>query len=151
MSKNQAIDRVRKMYNEAFSEHSQGIDEYHEDNFYILSKDGRSVYKNCFLNFDKPVAFLVADESQDVVLIRLLTTDESYRNRGAARILLKNLISALKREFTLTVRESNIPAIKLYESFGFRVKEVVPNAYSFTSKDETGLVMELDNRQGETW
>lgn len=49
---------------------------------------------------------------------------KDYRGRGFARTLLNHFINIAKEEqlefMTLEVRASNIPAITLYESFGFR-------------------------------
>jgi ribosomal-protein-alanine N-acetyltransferase len=47
-----------------------------------------------------------------------------YRRRGLAEMLVAELVAALKNAgntcLTLEVRSSNVPAIALYESFGFQ-------------------------------
>ncbi len=52
-----------------------------------------------------------------------LAVDPSYRRQGVARALVTTLIASLRqagsRSIVLEVRESNLPAGKLYESLGF--------------------------------
>ena len=59
-----------------------------------------------------------------------LATIPAFRRQGVAKALINE---ALKNEMdfiTLEVRESNIPAINLYNSFGFEKVGVRPNYYS---------------------
>lgn len=52
-----------------------------------------------------------------------LAVDPAYRRQGVARALVAALVDALRQEgsrsITLEVRESNLPAGKLYEGLGF--------------------------------
>ena len=56
-----------------------------------------------------------------------------YRRQGIAEALVQNLISQLKGKnvisLMLEVRQSNSPAISLYEGLGFRQVGVRPNYY----------------------
>ena len=58
---------------------------------------------------------------------------ESYRHKGYGSIMLKRIIDDAKRlaarAITLEVRESNIAAIKLYESHGFTCSGIRPRYY----------------------
>jgi len=57
-----------------------------------------------------------------------------YRRRGIGRALMNACMKALKEEYKasevyLEVRVSNLPAIKLYESLGFKVVKVLESYY----------------------
>jgi len=69
--------------------------------------------------------------------------DPAFRNRGLGRKFLEKIISKLKGEaqvLQLDVRKSNLPAIRLYRSLGFRVVKERPKFYS---DGESALLMEL--------
>lgn len=69
--------------------------------------------------------------------------DERYRKKGFARLLLRELMqkSAASgvENFTLEVRESNLPAIRLYESLGFVTEGIRKNFYR--NPNENALIM----------
>lgn len=62
----------------------------------------------------------------DVAHITQLCVSPSQRGRGLGRMLLNHAIENLRRSGTtsisLTVTESNSPAVRLYEEFGFEVR-----------------------------
>jgi ribosomal-protein-alanine N-acetyltransferase len=66
-----------------------------------------------------------------------------YRNMGVATALLENLFQFAKQNglsfISLEVRESNSPAISLYEKFGFLVEGKRKNFY--TAPTEDALIM----------
>lgn len=68
-----------------------------------------------------------------------------FRRRGLARRLLQDLtdyaLSVGIRSLTLEVRVSNTPAIKLYESFGFKVEGRRKHYYADNNED--ALIMWL--------
>ena len=68
---------------------------------------------------------------------------EQYRLRGIACSILEFMIREAQKEkivdFTLEVRESNQPAIRLYEKFGFRVEGTRKNYYQ--NPTENALIM----------
>ena len=65
--------------------------------------------------------------------------DERFRRQGVAAMLLRELIDNAGQKgitsFTLEVRESNRPAICLYERFGFRSEGVRPGFYEKPAED----------------
>lgn len=83
----------------------------------------------------------VAGEGQ----ITNIATSPAYRRRGLGALVLAALIDEAKArglfEISLEARESNVPAIALYEKFGFRVVGKRPRFY--TNPTETALVMVL--------
>ena len=62
-----------------------------------------------------------------------------YRGRGVGRQILEELLERGRKlgaeEFTLEVRSSNEPAIRLYESFGFVCEGIRPGFYSEPLED----------------
>lgn len=77
---------------------------------------------------------------------------EKYRKSGVGRALLKAACDEAKSrkcEFiTLEVRESNVPAISLYESEGFEKAGIRKNFYS--SPTENGVIYTKYFCEGET-
>ena len=77
---------------------------------------------------------------------------EAYRGRGYARRMLTRLLE-LGRElgandFTLEVRASNIPAIKLYESLGFISEGIRPGFYERPKEDANIMWLRSDADAG---
>lgn len=68
-----------------------------------------------------------------------VATLPSYRGRGIARKVLEELINQASLQginnLTLEVREHNVPAIKLYESFGFVCEGKRPGFYDNPKED----------------
>ncbi|GEM_PF-94264 len=76
-------------------------------------------------------------------LIMTFAIDPPFRNKGLGKRFLLEILENLKNKadiFTLDVRKSNLPAIKLYRSLGFSVVKERPRFYS---DGENALVMEL--------
>lgn len=73
---------------------------------------------------------------------------EQYRNQGIARMLITELIDALKDNnvhcLTLEVRASNEPAIHLYHALGFVQVGRRPNYYAAPREDALILKKEWD-------
>lgn len=63
----------------------------------------------------------------------------AFRGRGYGKILVRELLKKGREmgadEFTLEVRVSNTPAIKLYESLGFKSEGVRPGFYEKPRED----------------
>jgi len=72
-----------------------------------------------------------------------LAVEPSQRRRGVARALLQGELRREKTQWFLEVRESNIGAILLYQSAGFRVAGRRESYYR--DPPETGIVMKFDS------
>ena len=74
----------------------------------------------------------------------------AYRGRGISRQMLERLMREAREDgvtaFTLEVRAGNYPAIRLYESYGFRTEGIRPRFYDDPVED--GLVMWLRSPAG---
>ena len=72
-----------------------------------------------------------------------VAVEEGSRRKGCARRLLLELMRRAKlcgvENFTLEVRESNLPAVRLYESLGFTVEGNRKNFYRDPA--ENALIM----------
>ena len=71
-----------------------------------------------------------------------IVVKKSWRNQGVGNLLLSNLISLCKKSnlssLSLEVSENNLPAIHLYEKFGFKQIGVRKNYYH----DKDGMIMQ---------
>lgn len=86
---------------------------------------------------------IIVDECQIVNV----ATDPSHRKIGVGKALLERLISYAKekgcKKVFLEVRKSNIPAISLYEKYGFKAVGVSKNHYSLPTEDALLMNLEL--------
>lgn len=93
---------------------------------------------------DVIVGYLCLWEIADEIHVTNIATHPGHRRRGIARDLLAGLIADARardlRMIVLEVRPSNHQAIKLYESFNFRVTGRRRGYYYDTGED--ALVME---------
>ena len=79
-------------------------------------------------------AYLVADDAELVFIV----TDKTKLRKGYGKILLAETLKTLNLPCILEVRESNTPAISLYESLGFELLGKRKNFYS--SPTEAALI-----------
>lgn len=90
--------------------------------YYVVGVRGDEVI--CYGGFHK-----VLDEAH----ITNIAVKSTERGKGIGKFLMSELIARAKladiTRMTLEVREGNIPAIKLYESFGFKVEGVRKKYY----------------------
>ncbi len=74
-----------------------------------------------------------------------------HRKKGAARSLLKTAINDAEkngvRSFFLEVRESNLAAISLYKSFGFKCISKRKNYYSFPKEDALLMLLKINDAE----
>jgi ribosomal-protein-alanine N-acetyltransferase len=71
--------------------------------------------------------------------ILFIAVDPAYRRRGIAKRLLQNELGGSRGAWFLEVRESNLAAIRLYETLGFQVAGQREEYYS--DPPESALVM----------
>lgn len=65
------------------------------------------------------VGYLYYSDIYDRVEINQFEINEIHRNCGKGKILMKFLTDNVDKSITLEVRKDNIPAIKVYEQYGF--------------------------------
>ena len=80
--------------------------------------------------------------SEDFADIQDVFVEPDYRRRGIANKMLTELLKTLQvNAITLEVRESNVPAIALYEKYGFEAVHIRKNYYK---NGEDALLMRLE-------
>jgi ribosomal-protein-alanine N-acetyltransferase len=89
------------------------------------------------------IGYLVLSRYVDAWHVMNVAVDPAFRRLGVATAMLQNLFEVTRddaqRGYTLEVRVSNAPAIRLYESFGF-VSRGVRRGY-YTDNREDALIM----------
>lgn len=89
------------------------------------------------------IFWIVADE----VHVLNVATAKAFRRHGVARTLMEALLAAGRarqcRLATLEVRRSNVGAIRLYESMGFRSVGMRPAYYQDDREDAVIMILDL--------
>jgi [ribosomal protein S18]-alanine N-acetyltransferase len=83
------------------------------------------------------VGYLICSRYADVWHLMNIAIDPATRRRGYATALLAEMLrrAGPDEAYTLEVRTSNAPAIRLYERFGFRSAGTRPRYYHDTGED----------------
>ena len=106
----------------------------------VINKDSESIVGELD---GKVIAYACAWLSFDEADIANIAVDENFRGQGIGRKLFAELLNRIKlrgvKSVTLEVRVSNIAAINLYESFGF--KGVGTRKKYYCSPEEDALIM----------
>lgn len=81
--------------------------------------------------------FLDYSKIYENIEINYIYTIDKFKGQGIASKLMEKLLLEDYHNITLEVRESNIPAIKLYEKFGFKKISIRKNYYG----NESAILM----------
>ncbi|GAA0480225.1 ribosomal protein S18-alanine N-acetyltransferase [Tatumella punctata] len=105
-------------------------------------------YLNYRIDADgKMAGFAITQIVLDEASLFNIAVDPDFQRRGYARQLLEHLINELAARGILTlwleVRESNLPAIALYEQLGFNQVSRRPRYYPTATGREDALLMAL--------
>ena len=114
------------------------------------------------MNAHDEVAYLVAEQDGEIIggcgvrnvlgdgEITNVVIKEKYRGHGYAKRMLTELLELGRglgaRDFTLEVRVSNTPAIKLYESLGFVSEGIRPRFYEKPIEDANIMWLRSESR-----
>lgn len=90
----------------------------------LVSRDG-----------EQPCGFLLAWRAADELHLTDLGVKAEFRRRGLARALVTELCRLEARVVFLEVRESNLPALALYEALGFTELDRRARYYADTGED----------------
>lgn len=120
-----SIDDLCFIYNEQFKEEAwtkqQILDSFKNNSITFFG----------VIEENELVSFISIMETIDDINILDIATKQKYKNRGYAKALLCYIISLRKHNQTvsLEVKSKNVPAIKLYESFGFKTLHIRKKYY----------------------
>lgn len=93
------------------------------------------------------VGFYIISKILDEVEIYTIAVDELYRGQKIASNMLEHLINFSREmkvsKIWLEVSTKNMPAINLYEKFGFEKIRLRKNYYSLTNEDAYIMLKEL--------
>lgn len=87
-----------------------------------------------FIIIDQQIVGLFAlEEEAESIFISALATNPFYRRTGVASLILKHAVTLARKlgktHLELAVTKRNIPASKLYNKFGFQLKEEKRRSY----------------------
>ncbi len=126
-------ETLSRLEKEIFGDDAWSADDFRETlccdyAYYIVAKDG-DILVGC-----SGLRNMCGDADITNVFVR-----DDYRRRGIAEEMLKKLMKESvqigARNFTLEVRASNKPAIRLYEKLGFKSEGVRPGFYDHPKED----------------
>ena len=111
---------------------------WRREDFQGLIEDNNSIYL-VILSDDRVVGAAGYTFNGFDGYINNVVIDIDHRGQGLGRVLMKELLTVGRKngvpEFTLEVRASNVPAIKLYESLGFKSEGRRKNFYERPVED----------------
>lgn len=136
------VDDVDKVAQNAYGEHHWSKDAFYRElsnnlaRYYVVKDMSGEV-----LGFAG--SWSIIDEAH----ITTIAVDSAFRRKHVGEVLLRAIIDNCYNEkikyLTLEVRESNIPAIKLYEKYGFKSFGVRKGYYQ--DNNENALIMWTEN------
>ena len=101
----------------------------------------------------EPVAFSLAWSVADELQLLDMASHPEHRRKGHGRALLLELLRYAQQEhkrlLLLEVRQSNEPAIRLYQSVGFETTGVRRGYYSDTGEDALEMRITFDPSTGQ--
>lgn len=101
-----------------------------------------SINKTYLLKNDGVVkGFICLETVIDELHILHMAVHPNFQRKGFGKKLMEKALSFPANKIFLEVRESNFPAQKLYESFGFKIINKRKNYYQ--DNNETALVMRM--------
>ena len=106
-----------------------------KDNFstiYKLEEDIKNDYVHIYVYEEDNIVlgFIQIEDHFEITDIINIAVDKNYQGQGIGKKLIQYVIDNTKAEkIMLEVKENNIPAIKLYESMGFKEIHRRPNYY----------------------
>ena len=131
------IDEIQKMYEHEILSISSIEEDFKSNTYYYIS----AILEENLVGF-AGISILV--DHADILGIAV---DKNHTRKNIASTMLKHIIEICKKmdldNIFLEVRESNIPAINLYEKHGFKKISIRTNYYKDNNEDALIYVKEL--------
>ncbi len=136
------IDRVALIEAGAYGEHH-----WSKDSFYSEVNNKLAKYYTARFSNGEIVGYIGSWHIVDEAHITTLAVDKNYQRKHVAECLIVKMLEDCYNEFikyiTLEVRVSNLPAIKLYEKYGF--KSLGTRKGYYQDNNEDALIMWTEN------
>ena len=142
------VDRVFEIESQAYGEHH-----WSKDAFYSEINNKVAKYYTASLDDGQVVGYIGTWHIVDEAHITTIATSKDFlRNKIAETLIVKSLQDCYNefiKYITLEVRISNIPAIKLYEKYGF--KSLGTRKGYYQDNNEDALIMWTENIFSESY
>ena len=127
------IDAVKELLDLCFGDSAWSLD--------ALRSQLQKPVSRCYVAIEEEsvIGFLAFEQVLDEGSIAELAVHPAYRRQGIARELIRSVLDNSIKEIFLEVRESNTPAIALYESLGF--ERIGTRKGYYDAPKENALVM----------
>lgn len=136
------VDRVSEIEENAYGEHH-----WSKDSFYSEVNNKLAKYYTARIPSGEIVGYAGSWHIVDEAHITTIAVDKNYLRQHIAECLIVKLLEGCYNEFikyiTLEVRVSNIPAIRLYEKYGF--KSLGTRKGYYQDNNEDALIMWTEN------
>ncbi|MDR3306358.1 MAG: ribosomal protein S18-alanine N-acetyltransferase [Endomicrobium sp.] len=132
------LDGILKIERESF------IDPWNIEMF-LGSAQNKTVIFKVLLENKTALGYYIISTVVDEVEIVSIAVSPKFRRQNLGKFMmadiLKEVLSKKSKSIFLEARKSNMPALNLYKSFGFKEIGLRKNYY----KDEDAVVLRLDN------
>lgn len=113
----------------------------------VFENENNSIFVAVDNDTGKTVGYICLETVLDEGNLTLIAVKSEYRKKGIAGLLMDSLLLEAKERklsyINLEVRASNIPAVSLYEKYGFERIGIRKNYYSKPSEDALLMMLYL--------
>ena len=136
------VDNILKIEEQAYGEHH-----WSKDSFYGELSNELAHYYSAFNSKDELIGYAGAWQIIDEAHITTIAISPEFKRKKVGEALLRQILEDCYKNgikyITLEVRVSNIPAIKLYEKYGF--KSLGSRKGYYQNNNEDALIMWTEN------
>lgn len=139
---NQIAEIEKEVFSDAWSHESiRDSIGYDYNHFLAVTMDGK-VIRDVQADQNIEIAGYILYSNLDIIELQRIAVRESCRRRGFADRMME-IFTDIEDKIILEVRSKNIPAISLYNKYGFKEISVRKNYYNNPADD--AIIMERHN------